>query len=217
LSRRLIVGCCARASSGHAAAPSPAMNSRRRIHPSQGSATVALRPLRRQHFEPSSGAFGERQRPETDGIRKLVKTENCTSLGLTEWQIPQYSSGLAPGPRRCVSRHRRGVAAGQELCLWICFLINLPRLWSPSSDPDPRRRTEMTFDQALEALKDAWIERCLSGGSTRLNARLLAARRLIDSHPEFDRGRYEAAFDAANRIVALHRRILQAWSPGQVQ
>jgi hypothetical protein len=81
---------------------------------------------------------------------------------------------------------------------------------------DARRRIEMTFDQALEALKDVWIERCLSGGNTRLNARLLAARRLIDSHPEFDRGRYEAAFDAANRIVALHRRILQAWSPGQV-
>jgi hypothetical protein len=79
---------------------------------------------------------------------------------------------------------------------------------------DARRRIEMTFDQALEALKDAWIERCLSGGSTRLNARLFAARRLIDSHPEFDRGRYDAAFDDANRIAALHRRILQAWSPG---
>ena len=75
----------------------------------------------------------------------------------------------------------------------------------------------MTFDQALEVLKDAWIERSLLGRSSRLNARLFAARRLTDSHPEFDRGRYEAAFDAANRIVALHRRILQAWSPGQVQ
>jgi len=72
----------------------------------------------------------------------------------------------------------------------------------------------MTFDQALEALKDAWIERGLSGGGTRLNARLFAARRLIDSHPQFDRRRYDAAFDDANRIVALHRRILQAWSPG---
>ena len=26
----------------------------------------------------------------------------------------------------------------------------------------------MTFDQALEALKDAWIERCLLGGSAQL-------------------------------------------------
>ena len=78
---------------------------------------------------------------------------------------------------------------------------------------DARRTVEMTFDQALEALKDAWIERCLSGRSARLNARLFAARQLIDSHPEFDRRRYDAAFDDANRIVALHRRILQTWSP----
>ena len=69
----------------------------------------------------------------------------------------------------------------------------------------------MTFDQALEALKDAWIERCLLGGSVRLNARLFAARRLTDSHPEFDRCRYDVALDDANRIVASHRRTLQAW------
>ena len=71
----------------------------------------------------------------------------------------------------------------------------------------------MTFDQALEALKDAWIERCLWGRSTRLNARLFAARQLIDSHPAFARQRYDAAVDGANRIVALHRRILRTWSP----
>ena len=70
---------------------------------------------------------------------------------------------------------------------------------------------EMTFDQALEVLKDAWIERSLSGGSARLNARLFAARRLTDFHPEFDRRRYDAAFDDANRIVVSHRRTLQAW------
>ena len=70
---------------------------------------------------------------------------------------------------------------------------------------------EMTFDQALEVLKDAWIERSLLGGSARLNARLFAARRLTDSHPEFDRRRYDAALDDANRIVGSHRRTLQAW------
>ena len=96
--------------------------------------------------------------------------------------------------------------------------INRPRLQCHHPIPtkqlsDARRTVEMTFDQALEALKDAWIERCLSGRSARLNARLFAARQLIDSHPEFDRRRYDAAFDDANRIVALHRRILQTWSP----
>jgi hypothetical protein len=70
---------------------------------------------------------------------------------------------------------------------------------------------EMTFDQALEVLKDAWIERSLLGGSARLNARLFAARRLTDFHPEFDRWRYDAALDDANRIVVSHRRTLQAW------
>ena len=69
----------------------------------------------------------------------------------------------------------------------------------------------MTFDQALEALKDAWIERSLLGGSSRINARLFAARRSTDSHPDFDRRRYDAALDDANRIVASHRRTLQAW------
>jgi hypothetical protein len=64
----------------------------------------------------------------------------------------------------------------------------------------------MTFDQALEVLQDAWIERSLSGGSARLNARLFAARRLTDFHPEFDRRRYDAALDDANRIVVSHRR-----------
>jgi hypothetical protein len=39
-------------------------------------------------------AFGSGRR-ETDAISKLVKTENCTSLVSTKWQIPQYSSGLA--------------------------------------------------------------------------------------------------------------------------
>jgi hypothetical protein len=68
----------------------------------------------------------------------------------------------------------------------------------------------MTFDQALELLKDAWIERCLLGGGARLNARVFDARRLTDLHPEFDRRRYDAALDDANRIVASHRRTLQA-------
>ena len=90
--------------------------------------------------------------------------------------------------------------------------LTVPTMRSPIKElTDARRRIEMTFDQALEALKDAWIERCLSGGSILLNARLFAARRLTDSHPEFDRGRYDAALDDANRIVASHRRTLQAW------
>jgi len=70
---------------------------------------------------------------------------------------------------------------------------------------------EMTFDQALEVLKGAWIKRSLTGGSARLNARLFAARRLTDSHPEIDRRRYDAALDDANQLVASHRRTLQAW------
>jgi hypothetical protein len=86
------------------------------------------------------------------------------------------------------------------------------RLFPAFASNDVQGTIEMTFDQALEALKDAWIERCLlGGGGARLNARLFAARRLTDSHPEFDRRRYDAAFDDANRIIASHRRTLQAW------
>ena len=98
-----------------------------------------------------------------------------------------------------------GVAMPCELC------VSFRRLFPAFASNDVQRTIEMTFDQALEALKDAWIERCLLGGGARLNARLFAARRLTDSHPEFDRRRYDAAFDDANRIIASHRRTLQAW------
>jgi hypothetical protein len=33
---------------------------------------------------------------------------------------------------------------------------------------------------------------------------------LTDFHPQFDRLRYDAALDDANRIVASHRRTLEA-------
>ena len=93
----------------------------------------------------------------------------------------------------------------------ICLAYSASHSIQISELTDAPRRIEMTFDQALEALKDAWIERCLSGGSTRLNARVFAARRLTHLHPEFDRRRFDAALDDANRIVASHRRTLQAW------
>ena len=62
-------------------------------------------------------------RAETDAISKFAKTENRPSVASAERQIPQYSSGLALEPRPCVNRHSWGSADVQELCLWICFLL----------------------------------------------------------------------------------------------